>query len=45
VEGPAARVRVVQVLANGARLEVRLDEPAGEPTRVLVQVLASSAPC
>lgn len=44
VEGPAARVRVVQVLANGARLEVRLDEPAFEPTRVLVQVLALAAP-
>ena len=44
VEGPAARVRAVQVLSNGTRLEVRLDEPATEPTRVLVQVLASSAP-
>lgn len=40
IDGPEARVRTQQVLSFGARLELKLDEPAEEPTAVLLQVSA-----
>jgi hypothetical protein len=37
VDGPSARVRAVQVLPQGARLEVRLEEVSGERQEVSVE--------
>ena len=39
-DGPEAEVKVVQSLAHGARLEVRLPEPANEPCSVCVEFAA-----
>jgi hypothetical protein len=36
--GPPARIRVVQVLPHGSRIEVRLNEPAQEPLAILVSL-------
>ena len=36
VSGPDCRVKAAQVLPYGARLDVKLDEPAGEDESVLV---------
>jgi hypothetical protein len=41
--GPEAEVRVVQAFAHGARLELRLAEPAEEACSVLVEVSATPA--
>jgi hypothetical protein len=41
-EGPAARVRLGQALAHGARLEVRLEEPARESERVWIEFRAAA---
>lgn len=44
-DGPEATTKVVQALCHGARLEVRLAEPAEEPCGVLVEFVATpSAP-
>lgn len=40
-EGPEAEVRVVQAFAHGARLEVRLTNPAEEACSVLVELSAT----
>jgi hypothetical protein len=40
VDGPAARIRVAQLLAHGVRFDVKLDVPAAEPTSVLVEFSA-----
>lgn len=40
LDGPPARVKVVQVLPQGARLEVRLDQPANEQAQVVVDFSA-----
>jgi hypothetical protein len=37
MDGPPARVKVAQVLSHGVRFEVKLDEPAAEAARVLVE--------
>jgi hypothetical protein len=37
IDGPPARVKVVQVLPQGARLEVRLDEAATTPQQVVIE--------
>ena len=36
-DGPPAQVKVGQVLPYGARFEIKLDEPAEEPTAVVVE--------
>lgn len=43
VDGPAATLKVVQALAHGARVDLRLDRPAGAECHVLVD-LAALAP-
>jgi hypothetical protein len=43
VDGPDAAVTVVQGLAHGARVEVRLAEPADEPCHVIVEFCAAPA--
>jgi hypothetical protein len=35
--GPSAQIKIAQVLAHGVRFEIKLDEPADEPARVLVE--------
>jgi hypothetical protein len=42
-DGPDAVVKVVQAFAHGARLELRLSEPADEPCEVIVELCAT--PC
>lgn len=37
VDGPSARVKITQVLPQGARLEVRLDEVATSPQQVVIE--------
>jgi hypothetical protein len=37
IDGPPARVKVAQVLPQGARLEVRLDEAAASPQQVVIE--------
>ena len=44
IDGPAARVRVAQVLPHGARLEVKLDSPATELQHVLIEFSATEPP-
>jgi hypothetical protein len=43
VDGPDATVKVVQAFAHGARLDVRLEEPADEACFVKVELAASPA--
>lgn len=43
VDGPDASLKVVQAFAHGARLDVRLSEPAEEPCSVVVEFVA--IPC
>ena len=43
-EGPPARIKVAQVLPQGARLDLRLDQPAEEEVQVVLQVTACSQP-
>jgi len=40
-DGPAARIKVVQVLHNGAQLDVGLEDPALEATLVSVEFMAA----
>jgi hypothetical protein len=40
-DGPAATIKIVQVLHNGARLDVALTGPASDATRVSVEFLAA----
>ena len=40
-DGPAANIKIVQVLHNGARLDVGLARPAAASTRVSVEFLAA----
>ena len=42
-EGPDSRIKTSQVLAYGARLDLKLAEPADEPTAVLLQFVATAA--
>lgn len=37
IEGPAARMKTAQLLAYGARLDLKLTEPAAEDTSILVE--------
>jgi hypothetical protein len=41
VAGPAARIKVGQVLPHGARFDVKLASPAAEPTRLTLEVRAA----
>jgi hypothetical protein len=41
-DGPEARIKEGQVLPYGARLDLKLDEPAAEPATVLVEFSARS---
>jgi hypothetical protein len=43
--GPPAGVKVAQVLSYGARLEVKLDEPADASTSVIVEFSLQGRPC
>ncbi|MBX3434254.1 MAG: hypothetical protein KF847_13105 [Pirellulales bacterium] len=43
-EGPDARIKVLQAYAHGVRLEVRLQEPARQPSRVTVDLAATPTP-
>jgi hypothetical protein len=43
--GPPAGVKVAQVLSYGARLEVKLDEPADAATSVIVEFSLQGRPC
>lgn len=40
-DGPAAHIKVVQVLHNGAQLDVGLEDPASEATLVSVEFMAA----
>jgi hypothetical protein len=42
LEGPAARVKVAQVLPQGMRVELRLEETPSESATVLLEVVAES---
>ena len=44
VSGPDCRIKAAQVLPYGARLDVKLDEPAGEDESVLVWFHATGTP-
>ena len=37
MDGPPARLKVAQVLAYGVRFEIKLEEPAEEPTSVVIE--------
>ena len=37
MDGPSARIKIAQVLPHGVRFEIKLDEPAEEPSRVIVE--------
>lgn len=37
MDGPPARIKVAQVLEHGVRFELKLDQPAVEPARVVVE--------
>jgi hypothetical protein len=37
MDGPPAQVKVAQVLPHGVRFEIKLDEPAAEPARVVIE--------
>jgi hypothetical protein len=41
VDGPDATVKIVQAFAHGARLDVRLEDPADEPCHVVIDFSAS----
>jgi hypothetical protein len=38
-DGPAARIKVAQVLTCGVRIDLKLDQPAAEPAEVLVELV------
>jgi len=40
VDGPAATLKVVQAMAHGARVDLRLDRPASQECHVLVDLAA-----
>jgi hypothetical protein len=44
VDGPDATIKVVQAFAHGARLDIRLEDPADEPCYVTIEFSASPAP-
>ncbi len=37
MDGPPARLKIAQVLAYGVRFEIKLDEPAAEPTSAVIE--------
>jgi hypothetical protein len=39
-DGPDATIKIVQAFAHGARLDVRLEDPADEPCSVLIEFTA-----
>ena len=41
-DGPDARIKTSQLLAYGARLDLKLTEPADEPADILLQFLATA---
>jgi hypothetical protein len=40
MDGPDATVKIVQAFAHGARLDIRLEDPADEPCHVLIEFTA-----